>query len=63
MNTPKRVISHRLSQDLIDRLDKLAIKLERSRTYLIEKAISEYLDKQENPLTEFEQLRKQILDD
>jgi predicted transcriptional regulator len=61
MKSTKRVISHRLKENLITRLDKLAVKKDRSRTYLIEKAIEEYLYKQENPETELETTIKKIL--
>lgn len=41
-----RVTSIRLSDDLIERLDKLAESLDRPRAWLIEQALSRYLDEQ-----------------
>jgi predicted transcriptional regulator len=41
----KKAINIRLDEDLLAELDRYAEELERSRTYLIEKAISAYFDR------------------
>ena len=41
----KRAINIRMDETLLENLDSYAKELERTRTYLIEKAVSAYLDK------------------
>ena len=41
----KKAINIRMDEVLLSNLDNYAKELERSRTYLIEKAVSAYLDK------------------
>ena len=41
----KRAINIRIDETLLKNLDSYAKELERTRTYLIEKAVSAYLDK------------------
>ncbi len=41
----KKAINIRMDEILLSNLDNYAKELERSRTYLIEKAVSAYLDK------------------
>jgi predicted transcriptional regulator len=41
----KKAINIRLDEELLAELDRYAEELERSRTYLIEKAISAYFDR------------------
>ena len=40
----KKAINIRMDEDLLHELDNYAKELERSRTYLIEKAVSAYFD-------------------
>lgn len=40
----KKAINIRMDESLLDELDKYAAELDRSRTYLIEKAVSSYFD-------------------
>ena len=40
----KKAINIRMDESLLSELDKYAKELERSRTYLIEKAVSNYFD-------------------
>ena len=41
----KKAINIRMDEELLSNLDNYAKELERSRTYLIEKAVSAYFDK------------------
>lgn len=41
----KRAINIRMDETLLENLDSYAKELERTRTYLIEKAVGAYLDK------------------
>ncbi len=43
-DTVKRPISLRIDEEILQELDNYAKELERSRTYLIEKAITAYFD-------------------
>jgi predicted transcriptional regulator len=40
----KKAINIRMDESLLGELDKYALELDRSRTYLIEKAVSSYFD-------------------
>ncbi len=40
----KKAINIRIDESLLEELDNYAAELERSRTYLIEKAVSSYFD-------------------
>ncbi len=44
MDEMKKAINIRMDEDLLSELDNYARELERSRTYLIEKAVSTYFD-------------------
>ena len=40
----KKAIQIRMDSDILSELDEYAVELERSRTYLIEKAVTAYFD-------------------
>jgi predicted transcriptional regulator len=59
MNIEKQTISFRLDSDKVDALDVLAKALDRDRTYLLNEAVSAYLDIQQWQLEHLKASTKQ----